>query len=133
MAAPCVAVNARPLDVVKCQVAEQRRKVDRSVQPWANIRVMPNRVKAYAFSAWVCRKRNDAKHFFNKIKYLRDIATRYDKRATTLSHQPNSLQSAFGCEVMSGPPRAPVGLSLQGLPRNLAIGMDAREARRLHP
>jgi transposase len=47
---------------------------------WANIRAMPNRVKTFAFSAWVYRQRNAVERFFNKLKHFRAIATRYDKR-----------------------------------------------------
>ena len=46
---------------------------------WANVRAMPNRVKTFAFSAWLYRKRNAVERFFNKLKYYRRIATRYDK------------------------------------------------------
>jgi len=47
---------------------------------WANIRTMPNRVKAFPFSRWVYRQRNAVERFFNKLKHFRAIATRYDKR-----------------------------------------------------
>ncbi|WP_208993682.1 IS5 family transposase [Aminobacter aminovorans] len=47
---------------------------------WANIRVMPNRVKIFPFSAWVYRQRNEVERFFNKLKHFRAVATRYDKR-----------------------------------------------------
>ena len=46
---------------------------------WANIRVMPNRVKIFPFSAWVYRQRNEVERFFNKLKHFRRIAPRYDK------------------------------------------------------
>ena len=47
---------------------------------WVNIRAMPNRVKAFPFSAWVYRQRNAVERFFNKLKHFRAVATRYDKR-----------------------------------------------------
>lgn len=47
---------------------------------WANIRLMPNQVKTYAFSHWVYRQRNAVERFFNKLKHFRAVATRYDKR-----------------------------------------------------
>jgi transposase len=45
---------------------------------WANIRVMPNRVKTFPFSTRVYRQRNE--RFFNQLKHFRAVATRYDKR-----------------------------------------------------
>ena len=47
---------------------------------WANIRVMPNRVKVFPFDRWVYRQRNEVERFFNKLKHFRAVATRYDKR-----------------------------------------------------
>jgi transposase len=47
---------------------------------WGNIRLMPNRKKRPAFSAWLYRQRNAVERFFNKLKHFRAIATRYDKR-----------------------------------------------------
>jgi transposase len=47
---------------------------------WANVRAMPNRVKTFAFSAWVYGQRNALERFFNKLKLFRAVATRYDKR-----------------------------------------------------
>jgi transposase len=47
---------------------------------WANVRAMPNRVKTFAFSAWVYRQRNAVERFFNKLKHFTAVATRYDKR-----------------------------------------------------
>ena len=46
----------------------------------ANIRLMPNRVKAYAFDAELYKERNFVERFFNKLKHFRAVATRYDKR-----------------------------------------------------
>lgn len=47
---------------------------------WANIRPMPHRLEPQTFSAWVYRQRNHVEQFFNKLKYFRVLATRYDKR-----------------------------------------------------
>ena len=52
--------------------------IDRGV--WPNIKAMPNRVKTLPFSAWVYRQRNAVERFFNKLKHVRAVATRYDKR-----------------------------------------------------
>jgi len=41
---------------------------------------MPNRVNIPAFSPWLYKKRNAIERFFNKLKYFRAVATRYDKR-----------------------------------------------------
>lgn len=46
---------------------------------WANIPAKANRKDSFAFSAWVYRQRNLVERFFNKLKQLRGIATRYDK------------------------------------------------------
>lgn len=46
----------------------------------ACIRLMPNRVKSYAFDADLYKARNQVERFFNKLKHFRAIATRYDKR-----------------------------------------------------
>lgn len=47
---------------------------------WANVRAMPNRVKTFAFSAWLYRQYDAVERFFNKLKHFRAVATRYDKR-----------------------------------------------------
>lgn len=47
---------------------------------WANIRAVPNRVKAFLFSAWVYRQRNAVERSFNKLRHFRAVATRHDKR-----------------------------------------------------
>lgn len=46
---------------------------------WANVKPMPNRKIAPAFSAFLYRYRNLVERFFNKIKHFRAVATRYDK------------------------------------------------------
>ena len=47
---------------------------------FANIRLMPNRVKYFAFDPDLYKQRNCVERFFNKLKHFRAIATRYDKR-----------------------------------------------------
>ena len=81
---------------------------------WANVRPMPNRVNLPAFSAWLYRQRN-------QVERVRPtLSNRWRSRphstnsnttepsqpdttsATTISSPPSSsLQSAYGCEVMS--------------------------------
>jgi transposase len=46
---------------------------------WANIPPKRNRRDPICFSPWLYRQRNLIERFFNKIKYYRRIATRYDK------------------------------------------------------
>jgi len=41
---------------------------------------MPHLKMRPAFSAFLYCHRNPVEHFFNKVKYFRAIATRYDKR-----------------------------------------------------
>lgn len=72
---------------------------------WANVRAMPNRVKTFAFSAWVYRQRNAVERFFNKLKTSGPSPPATTSETTTSSHQSSSLQSASGCEVMSRSPR----------------------------
>ena len=50
---------------------------------FANIPPMPQRVRRSAFSPFLYRYRNLIERFFNKIKYYRRIATRYDKLGST--------------------------------------------------
>lgn len=47
---------------------------------FANIRLMPNRVKSFPFDPALYTKRNAVERFFNKLKHFRAVATRYDKR-----------------------------------------------------
>ena len=46
---------------------------------WANVKPMPNRRNAPAFSSFLYRYRNLVERFFNKLKHFRAVATRYDK------------------------------------------------------
>jgi transposase len=46
---------------------------------FANIRLMPNRVKHFPFDAGLYKARNLVERFFNKLKHFRAIATRYHK------------------------------------------------------
>ncbi len=47
---------------------------------FANIPPMPQRVRRSAFNPFLYRYRNLIERFFNKLKYFRAVATRYDKR-----------------------------------------------------
>ncbi len=47
---------------------------------FANIPAKRNRTKSFAFSAFLYRYRNLVERFFNRLKHVRGIATRYDKR-----------------------------------------------------
>lgn len=47
---------------------------------FANIRLMPNRVKHFPFDPERYKARNAVERFFNRIKHFRAVATRYDKR-----------------------------------------------------
>ena len=47
---------------------------------FANIRLMPNRVKHFPFDAELYKARNVVERFFNKLKHFRAVAARYDKR-----------------------------------------------------
>ena len=46
---------------------------------FANIPPKSNRSDPVCFSAWIYKARNVVERFFNKIKFFRRIATRYDK------------------------------------------------------
>jgi transposase len=46
---------------------------------WANIPPKTLRKSPIAFSPWLYKQRNLVERFFNKLKYYRRIATRYDK------------------------------------------------------
>jgi transposase len=46
---------------------------------WANIPPKSNRKSLICFSPYLYKKRNLIERFFNKLKYYRHIATRYDK------------------------------------------------------
>ncbi|WPZ37174.1 IS5 family transposase (plasmid) [Thalassobaculum sp. OXR-137] len=48
---------------------------------WANIPPRITRKDTFAFSRWVYRQRNRVERFFNRLKQMRGIATRYDRRA----------------------------------------------------
>ena len=47
---------------------------------WANVRALSTRRESFPFSASVYRQRNAVERFFNKLKHVRAVATRYDKR-----------------------------------------------------
>jgi transposase len=46
---------------------------------WANIPPKSLRKSPICFSPWLYKRRNLIERFFNKLKYFRRIATRYDK------------------------------------------------------
>ena len=46
---------------------------------WVNVKPMPTRKSAPAFSRALYRRRNTVERFFNKLKHFRAIATRYEK------------------------------------------------------
>ena len=48
---------------------------------WANIPPKRNRKTPICFSPYLYKARNKVERFFNKLKYFRRIATRYDRRA----------------------------------------------------
>ncbi|MEQ8307448.1 MAG: IS5 family transposase [Hoeflea sp.] len=50
---------------------------------WANIPPKSNRASPICFSPWLYKQRNLIERFFNKLKYYRRIATRYDKLGST--------------------------------------------------
>ena len=51
---------------------------------WANIPPKRNRKSPICFSPWLYKQRNLIERFFNKLKYFRRIATRYDKLGSTV-------------------------------------------------
>ena len=63
---------------------------------WANIPPRTTRKGTFAVSRWVYRQRNLVERFFNRLKQMREIATRYDRRAETTSQQSNSPPFASG-------------------------------------
>lgn len=48
---------------------------------WPNIPPRSIRKATFSFSRWVYRQRNLVERFFNRLKQMRGIATRYDRRA----------------------------------------------------
>lgn len=57
---------------------------------WTNISAKANRKQTFSFSRWVYRQHNLVERFFNRIKQMRGLATRYDRRADN-SWPPSSL------------------------------------------
>lgn len=66
-----LADRAYDADAIRCAVAARGA--------WANIPPMPQRRQKPVFSKYLYRARTLVERFFNKIKYFRAIATRYDK------------------------------------------------------
>jgi transposase len=50
---------------------------------WANFPPKSNRKNPVCFSPWIYKQRKLIERFFNKLKYFRRIATRYDKLGST--------------------------------------------------
>jgi transposase len=50
---------------------------------WANIPPRCHRRNPVCFSPWLDKQRNLVERFFNKLKYFRRMATRYDKLGST--------------------------------------------------
>jgi transposase len=57
------------------------RSLAKSRKSWANIPAKINRKQTFSFSRWLYRQRNLIERFFNRIKNMRGLATRYDRRA----------------------------------------------------
>ena len=71
--ATVIADKAYDTDGIRSFVAERKA--------WANIPPRSIRKDTFAFSRWVYRQRNLVERFFNRIKQMRGLATRYDRRA----------------------------------------------------
>ena len=67
----------------KAYDADWVREMVRDRGGWANIPARSNRKEPVCFSPFLYKDRNAIERFFNKLKYFRRIATRYDKRADT--------------------------------------------------
>ena len=63
----------------KAYDADWLRDFIRERGAWANIPPKSNRKDPICFSPFLYRDRNQVERFFNKLKYYRRIATRYDK------------------------------------------------------
>jgi transposase len=68
----------------------------------ANITARINRKRTFSFSRWLYRQRNLVERFFNRIKNMRGLATRYDRRAdnflAALKLVAARIWVASGCE-----------------------------------
>jgi transposase len=67
----------------------------------ANIPPRSNRKQRLAFSGWLYRQRNLVERFFNRIKHIRGIATRYDKCPELPCRRQTHLCSHLVRRVMS--------------------------------
>ncbi|WP_343316097.1 IS5 family transposase [Brucella sp. BE17] len=56
------------------------RNIAKQRKCWANIPAKANRKQIFSFSRWVYRQRNLVERFFNRLKQMRGLATRYDRR-----------------------------------------------------
>jgi transposase len=67
----------------KAYDADWIRKMLTERGAWANIPPRSNRKNPISFSPCLYKRRNVIERFFNKLKYFRRIATRYDKRGAS--------------------------------------------------
>ncbi len=67
-----LADKAYDTDAIRAETAERGG--------FANVPARTNRKRTFAFSPWLYRQRNLVKRFFNRIKQMRGLASRYDRR-----------------------------------------------------
>ena len=112
-----------------------RRALDeRGVVDSVGIRVSPPspvvapalviRKDGFAFSAWVYKRRNLIQNFFNQIKHVRGLATRYD------CSPDNFLRMLLGARKAVQQGMVALEMSLRGLLRNFGLTVGAISRRR---
>ena len=67
-----LADKAYDTDAIRAETAERGA--------FANVPPRVIRKRTFAFSPWLYRQRNQIERFFNRIKQMRGLATRYDRR-----------------------------------------------------
>ncbi len=67
-----LADKAYDTDAIRAETAERGA--------FANVPPRTIRKRTFAFSPWLYRQRNLVERFFNRIKQMRGLATRYDRR-----------------------------------------------------
>lgn len=67
-----LADKAYDTDAIRAETAERGT--------FANVPARVIRKRTFAFSPWLYRQRNQIERFFNRIKQMRGLATRYDRR-----------------------------------------------------
>ena len=67
-----LADKAYDTDAIRAETAERGT--------FANVPPRITRKRTFAFSPWLYRQRNAIERFFNRIKQMRGLATRYDRR-----------------------------------------------------